>query len=64
MKASSSLCRRSVIRSKQDEMLELRHAKPGHVVVSGSLSPEMDPTFYDELFDLCHERGAELSGLP
>ena len=51
-----------VIRSKQDEMLELLRNAPDLdvLVVSGSLSPEMDPTFYDDLFDLCHERGAEL----
>lgn len=43
-----------VIRSKQDEMLELLRTAPDLdvLVVSGSLSPEMDPTFYDELFDL------------
>ena len=51
-----------VVRSKQDEMLELLRNAPDLdvLVVSGSLSPEMDPTFYDKLFDLCHERGAEL----
>ena len=50
-----------VSREKQLEMLELLRGLDDLevLVVSGSLSPEMDASYYDELIDVCQERGAE-----
>ena len=50
-----------VSREKQLEMLELLRGLDDLevLVVSGSLSPEMDPSFYDEVIDIVREKGAE-----
>lgn len=50
-----------VNRARQEEMLELLRAADDLEVlsVSGSLSPEMDASFYDELVDVCAQKGAE-----
>ena len=50
-----------VSREKQLEMLELLRGLDDLecLVVSGSLSPEMDASYYDELIDVCQEKGAE-----
>ncbi len=49
-------------REKQEEMLGLlRQAQDlDCLVVSGSLPPQIDPSYYDELIDVVHERGADL----
>lgn len=50
-----------VCREKQLEMLDLLRSADDLecLVVSGSLSPEMDPSYYDELIDVVREKGAE-----
>lgn len=50
-----------VCREKQLEMLDLIRAADDLecLVVSGSLSPEMDPSYYDELIEVVREKGAE-----
>ena len=50
-----------VSREKQLEMLELLRGLDDLecLVVSGSLSPEMGASYYDELIDVCQEKGAE-----
>ena len=51
-----------VPRTKQEELLELLRGLDDMscLIVSGSLSPEMDPSFYDEVIDIVREKGAEL----
>ena len=50
-----------VPRTKQEELLELLRGLDDMscLIVSGSLSPEMDPSFYDEVIDIVREKGAE-----
>ena len=50
-----------VPRDKQLEMLEVLRGLDDLtcLVVSGSLSPEMDPSFYDEVIDIVEQKGAE-----
>ena len=50
-----------VPREQQVEMLELLRTLPDldALVISGSLSPQIDPSFYDEVIDVLEERGAE-----
>ena len=50
-----------VPRAQQLEMLELLRTLPDLdvLVISGSLSPQIDPSFYDEVIDVLEERGAE-----
>lgn len=51
----------SVCREKQLELLDVLRATDDleYLVVSGSLSPQMEPSYYDELIDVCQEKGAE-----
>ena len=51
-----------VSRGKQLEMLELLRDLPdlGCLVVSGSLSPKIEPTFLDEVAQVVTDRGAEI----
>lgn len=50
-----------VSREKQLELLEMLRAADDLecLVVSGSLSPQMDASYYDELIDVCEQKGAE-----
>ena len=50
-----------VPRAQQLEMLELLRTLPDLdvLVISGSLSPQIDPSFYDEIIDVLEGRGAE-----
>lgn len=50
-----------VSKGKQEEMLGLlRQAKDlDCLVVSGSLSPQIEPSYYDELIDVVHKNGAD-----
>lgn len=51
-----------VPRAKQEEMLEMLRGLDdlSCLVVSGSLSPEIEPSFYDEVADIVSEKSAEL----
>lgn len=51
-----------VPRPQQLQMLDLVSTLPDLdcLVVSGSLSPQIEPTFYDELTERVHARGAEI----
>ena len=50
-----------VPREQQVEMLELLRTLPDldALVISGSLSPQIDPSFYDEVIDVLEKRGSE-----
>ena len=51
-----------VERPQQQEMLDLIAGLEDldTLVVSGSLSPLMEPHYYEELTDICHKKGAEI----
>ena len=51
-----------VSREHQEEMLRLVDTLPDLecLVVSGSLSPQIEPTYYDELLEHVHARGGEV----
>lgn len=50
-----------VARTQQLEMLEMLRGLDSLtcLIISGSLSPEMDPSFYDEVIDIVQEKHAE-----
>ncbi|AOH47535.1 MAG: 1-phosphofructokinase [Centipeda sp. (in: firmicutes)] len=51
-----------VPREKQQEMLECIRAATDmtHLSISGSLPQGIEPSYYDEIFDICRERGIRI----